>query len=250
MLNDLINLIQGEHIENLGENVNIIVSKEHTFGTDALILADFASPKRKDIVCDLGTGCGIIPFLWYRDGAGKDITAVEIQENACYQVERSLELNKCDKIHLVNCDLKNLTELEQGIFNVVTMNPPYKIVNGGIKNNNECATIARHETLCTIDDISKCASRLLKFGGKFSICHRPERVFDAMVAMRKNGIEPKRLRFVQKKGNTQPWLCLIEGKKGGKIGLKVEAPFIVYNYDGTESDEMLRLTEKYRENLE
>ena len=97
-----------------------------------------------------------------------------------------------------------------------------------------------------IEDIAKSASRLLKFGGKFCICHRPERVFDAMTAMRNNGIEPKRLRFVSKKGDSQPWLVLIEGKRGAKNGLKVEAQLVAYNQDGTLSDEMLEITEKYR----
>ena len=97
-----------------------------------------------------------------------------------------------------------------------------------------------------MDDIAKSASKLLRFGGKFCICHRPERVFDAMVAMRNNGIEPKRLRFVSKKGDTQPWLVLIEGKRGAKNGLKVDKPFIAYNDDGTLTDEMLAITEKYR----
>lgn len=249
MLTDTLQLLDGEHIENLGDGVELIVSKQHTFGTDALILSAFANPKKYDIACDLGTGCGIIPFLWLRDGKCESIKAVEIQKNACSQVERSIRLNNTDKIHIINKDLKLLTDLPQGSFHIVTMNPPYKIAGGGIKNSDMSSTIARHETLCTMDDIARCASRLLRFGGKFCICHRPERVFDAMVSMRNNGIEPKRLRFVQKRGNTQPWLVLIEGKRGGKNGLKVESPLIVENEDGTYSDEMLALTEKYRESV-
>ncbi|MGN1162240.1 MAG: SAM-dependent methyltransferase, partial [Candidatus Fimenecus sp.] len=98
MLTDNTELFEGEHIENLGEGVKLVVSKQHTFGTDALILASFASPKRNDIACDLGSGCGIIPFVWLRDGACKSITAVEIQENACNQMHRSLKMNGTDKI--------------------------------------------------------------------------------------------------------------------------------------------------------
>ena len=246
MLIDSITLYEGEHIEDLGCDIGVVVSKQHTFGTDAMLLAAFANPKRNDIACDFGTGCGIIPFLWLRDQKCRGISAVEIQENACNQVERSIALNNTDKITLYNRDLKNLEGFSLGSFDLVTMNPPYKIENGGIKNEETSATIARHETFCNMHDIAKSASKLLRFGGKFCICHRPERVFDAMVAMRDNGIEPKRLRFVSKKGDTQPWLVLIEGKRGAKNGLKVDKPFVAYNDDGSLTEEMLSITEKYR----
>lgn len=246
MLTDKIELFDGEHIEDLGDGVGLVVSKQHTFGTDAMLLADFAKPKRNDIACDFGSGCGIIPFLWLRDGKCAEITAVEIQKNACDQMKRSLLLNSTERITVFNKDLKDLSDLKAGSFDLITMNPPYKIENGGIKNEDDFATIARHETLCNMDDIAKSASRLLRFGGKLCICHRPERVFDAMYSMRANGIEPKTLRFVSKKGDTQPWLVLIEGKRGAKNGLKVEANFVAYNDDGTLTEEMLRITEKYR----
>lgn len=246
MLTDKIELLDSEHIEDLGEGVGVVVSKQHTFGTDAMLLASFANPKRNDIACDFGSGCGIIPFLWLRDGKCKEITAIEIQENGCNQMLRSSELNETDKITILNRDLKEIDDLKAGSFDLVTMNPPYKIENGGIKNDEEYATIARHETFCNMNDIAKSAARLLRFGGKLCICHRPERVFDAMFAMRENGIEPKTLRFVSKKGDTQPWLVLIEGKRGAKNGLKVEKNLVAYNDDGTLTDEMLSITEKYR----
>ncbi len=246
MLTDKIELFDGEHIEDLGEGVGIVVSKQHTFGTDAMLLAHFANPKRMDIACDFGSGCGIIPFLWLRDGKCKEITAIEIQDNGCNQMFRSKTLNGTDKLTILNIDLKEIDDLKAGSFDLVTMNPPYKIENGGIKNDEEYATIARHETFCNMNDIAKSAARLLRFGGKLCICHRPERVFDAMFAMRENGIEPKTLRFVSKKGDTQPWLVLIEGKRGAKNGLKVEKNLVAYNNDGTLTDEMLEITEKYR----
>ncbi len=246
MLTDKIVLLDGEHIEDLGEDVGVVVSKQHTFGTDAMLLADFANPKRQDVACDFGSGCGIIPFLWLRDGKCSEITAVEIQKNACDQMNRSLVLNNTEKITVLNRDLKDISDLKAGSYDLVTMNPPYKIENGGIKNDDDFATIARHETLCNMDDIAKSAARLLRFGGKLCICHRPERVFDAMYSMRANGIEPKTLKFVSKKGDTQPWLVLIEGKRGAKNGLKVEGNLVAYNNDGTLTEDMLRITEKYR----
>lgn len=246
MLTDKVNLLDGEHIEALGDGVGVVVSKQHTFGTDAMLLASFANPKRNDIACDFGSGCGIIPFLWLRDKKCAEITAIEIQENGCNQMMRSLLLNDTDKITVLNRDLKEVSDLKAGSFDLVTMNPPYKIENGGIKNEDDFATIARHETLCNMDDIARSASRLLRFGGKLCICQRPERVFDVMYAMRENGIEPKTLRFVSKKGDTQPWLVLVEGKRGAKNGLKVEKNLVAYNDDGTLTDEMLEITEKYR----
>ncbi len=241
----------GEHIEQLGNSVNLIVSKNHTFGTDALILAYFSSPKIHDTACDFGSGCGIIPFLWMRDGKCGSIFAVELQQDACDQMERSLKLNEIgEKITVLNRDLKNLKDdFSAGSFDLVTMNPPYKCADCGIESVTESARLARHETACTIDDITESAARLLRFGGRLCICHRPERVFDAMTAMRTHGIEPKKLRFVSKRGDTQPWLVLIEGRRGGKNGLKVEKPLIVETDSGTLSDEMLKITEKYRESM-
>lgn len=246
---DNIELFEGEHIEDLGCGVRLVVSKQHTFGTDALILADFAAPKKNDTACDFGSGCGIIPFVWLRDERCKSITAVEIQENACNQMIRSKNADNAEKITVLNRDLKELGDLAAGSFDIVTMNPPYKGADCGIKNADECAVTARHETACNIEDIAKSAARLLRWGGKLCICHRPERVFDAMAAMRNNAVEPKRLRFVSKRGDTQPWLVLIEGRRGGKNGLKVEKPLLVQNADGTLSEEMMSITEKYRKDI-
>ena len=180
-----ITLNKDEHIEYLSRDLGLIVSKEHTFGTDALLLADFASPKRYDICCDFGTGCGIIPMLWCRDGCGKEISAVEIQEKACSQLTRSVKANDLqDKLFVYNADLKEAPRIFPcGKFDVITMNPPYKAENAGIKSQKENEKIARHETLCNLRDITKAASKLLKFGGKLCICIRPERLFETMEAM-------------------------------------------------------------------
>ena len=177
-----ITLNKDEHIEYLSRDLGLIVSKEHTFGTDALLLADFASPKRYDICCDFGTGCGIIPMLWCRDGCGKEISAVEIQEKACSQLTRSVKANDLqDKLFVYNADLKEAPRIFPcGKFDVITMNPPYKAENAGIKSQKENEKIARHETLCNLRDITKAASKLLKFGGKLCICIRPERLFETM----------------------------------------------------------------------
>lgn len=247
MLTDIL-LSDGEHIEDLGGGVGLLVSKSHTFGTDALLLNYFAGVKKNDKAIDLGTGCGIIPFLWLRDEkAQKYRAAAEIQSNACEQFRKSQKINNDFSLNLFEGDLKDKDLIPQReYFDVVTMNPPYKAENSGIKNGDESAKIARHETLCNIDDITECAARILRFGGRLCICHRPERTFDALFSMRKNGIEPKKIRLVQKNGETAPWLVLIDGRKGGANGLKVEKPLLMQKQDGTPTDEILEITEKYR----
>lgn len=247
MLTDVL-LSDGEHIEDLGDGISLLVSKEHTFGTDALLLNSFAAVKSADKAIDLGTGCGIIPFLWLRDKkAQKYRAAAEIQERASAQFKKSQMLNNDVSLNLFEGDLKDKTLIPQReYFDVVTMNPPYKAENAGIKNGDESAKIARHETACNIDDITECAARILRFGGRLCICHRPERTFDALYSMRNHGIEPKRMRFVQKNGESAPWLVLIDGRKGGKAGLLVEKPLLMQTADGAPSDEILNITEKYR----
>lgn len=241
-------LSEKEHIEYLSEKTSVIVSDEHTFGTDALLLASFAAPKTNDVICDLGTGCGIIPFLFLRDG-NKNITAVEIQANACDQVKRSIEMNSAeDKINLINSDLRELDFVSlNGKFSLVTMNPPYTKAKGGIESEKKNEKIARHEIMCDISDVASCASKILKFGGRLCVCGRPERLFETMKALSDKKIEPKKLRTVQKNTNSAPWLFLLEGRLGGKSGMTVLSPLYIENEDGTESDELLSILGKYRE---
>lgn len=198
----------------------------------------------------MGTGCGIIPLLWFRnpENAPKTVYAMDIQEKAIEQLNISIEKNGIqDKFKAVCGDLKNITDysLPLGQFDLVTCNPPYKINGTGIISEMNSEKIARHETMCNIDDVVKAASKLLKFGGRLCICQRPERLLDVMEAMRKYKIEPKRLRFVQKQGDTAPWLFLIEGKQGAKPFLEVEKPFIIQNEEGGFSDELNDLYFKF-----
>lgn len=233
-----------EFIETLGKDIKVICSKDHGFGTDAILLANFANPKSSDKCIDLGTGCGIIPFIWLRDGV-KDITGVDIQEKAIDQFNRSNELNGSNVTAILG-DLKNLN-LPKGSYNVVTMNPPYKPAGTGILSEATPEQIARHEIACTVKDVCKAAEELLNFGGKFCMCNRPERLSDVMCEMRAHNIEPKTLRFVQKQPNTAPWLFLIEGKKGSKPFLQVLPPLIIQDENGNDSEELVSILGKYRD---
>lgn len=227
----------------------MIVSPAHTFGTDAMLLADFASPRRKDIACDFGTGCGIIPFLWCRDGLCKSVAAVELQDRGFDQLCRSVRMNGLsEKFTAVHADLRELKgKLPLGAFDLVTMNPPYKRMGGGILSEADFEQIARHEMFCTADDIASAAHSLLRFGGRLCMCTRPERLFDTMLAMHQNKIEPKKLRPVMNKANTPPWLVLIEGRNGGKSGMTVLPPLYLREADDGYTEEMLRILEPYRE---
>lgn len=243
-------LKENEKIESLGRGVELIVSPSHTFGTDALLLSDFANIRKKDKAVDLGTGCGIIPMLWCREEYPAEIYGVDIQPLAISQLSRSIELsNLSGRMFAVNCDLCSREEMRAKLghaqFDLVTMNPPYKPQNTGIESASAADKIARHETMCTLPQIAEAAADLLKFGGRFCLCLRPERLCDILCSMRDALVEPKRIRFVVQKEGLTPWLVLVEGKRGGKPGLTVEPNFVLQNKDGSYTDEMNEIMREY-----
>lgn len=209
--------------EKLTDKIFVCASKNHRFGTDAFLLADFSAYRKKDKVCDLGTGCGIIPLIMQKKMPPEIIYAVDIQEDAVEQLKMGMDKSEIRNIIPVHADLKELWKnAPVGQLDLVTCNPPYKAANAGIESSLTAQKIARHEVLCNINDVCHAGERLLKFGGRLCICNRPERLSDVIYAMKKNNIEPKRLRFVSKNADEAPWLFLIEGKKGSKPFMKVE----------------------------
>lgn len=208
--------------EKLGNDCEICVTKEHTFGTDAFLLADFARAQHKDIVCDLGTGCGIIAVLMKLRYQPKQVYGIDIQKQAVEQFELTVSRSCLKETYPLLMDIKSLTPPAPiGICSLVTCNPPYKAANSGIESLSEAQRIARHEVLCNIDDVCRAAARLLKYGGRLCMCNRPERLADVVCAMRNNSIEPKKLRFVSKSSDSPPWLFLIEGRNGGSPFMQV-----------------------------
>ena len=216
--------IFSEKFEWLGDQTWVCVSQEHRFGTDAFLLSDFAAPRKKDVVCDFGAGCGIIPLYLYKKYFVSVCYGVEIQRQGALQLEKGIQRSGAEgRVISICADLKDAPDLlPKGAFDVVTCNPPYKANGAGIESREDSARIARHETFCTIDDVCRSAAALLRFGGRLCICQRPERLADVLCSMRKYGIEPKRLRFVAKTPKGRPWLFLVEGKKGSKPFLQVE----------------------------
>lgn len=233
-------VLSGEHLEYLSDEISLIVSPRHTFGTDALLLADFAMPSKKDrAVCDLGTGCGIIPFRWLTAGVRARICAVDISGEAVEMLSRSVDgCPAANGVIIPVCadlrSLRNPAGIPSGSFDVVSMNPPYVRSGGGILSEDSEAATARHETQCTLYDASRAAASLLRSGGRFCICVRPERLTDALCAMRECRVEPKILRFVVQRKDGEsgkdrevPWLALIEGRRDGKPGLTVRGDLYI-----------------------
>ena len=232
--------------EYLGAGITAFVSNSHIFGTDAVLLADFAAPSKKARCCDLGSGCGIIPLLWCKRETGK-ITAVEIQPLAVEQIKAAIEFNSLsERLEAVNADLRELKgKVPFGCYDVVTMNPPYKANGAGIESRSGADKIARHETMCSLSDVCAAAKKLLNFGGRLCMCIRPERLCELFCEMRAADIEPKRLRLVSKLPGKAPWLALVEGRRGGRSGMTVEPELFVYGDSGEYSDEMKKIYGDY-----
>ena len=230
------------HTEYLSPTLRLAVSEQHTFGTDALLLASFACPSPTERAADLGAGCGIIPFYWLRSGCRGKLYGIDIQANAYELMARSAALNEnIDNFTPLCADLRELRGvIDAGSLDTVVMNPPYKPAGTGILSASETDRIARHETACTVDDVCESAAYLLRYGGKFSLCIRPERLCDVMCAMRARKLEPKRLRFVSQRAGKAPWLVLCEGRSGGRPGLTVMPELYV------ESEEMRSIVGEYR----
>ncbi len=223
--------------------IYVAVDEVHRFGMDAILLADFAKLKKTDVCLDLCCGNGVIPMVLYRNYGPKHLYGVEIQQKAydlsLLSAERS---GISEHFTPILSDLKDLAKIrgtvDYGSLDAVTCNPPYKAAGRGVRSELDAAYIARHEALCGIGDVCLAASKFLRFGGGLYLCQRPERLADVMEAMRKNGIEPKRLQFVSKDANTPPWLFFIEGRRGGKPFLQVMPPLFAYKPDGTFTDEL------------
>lgn len=230
-------------VESLGGGLFAAVSKDHRFGTDAFLLADFAAAKHKDRAVDLGAGCGIIPLLLYKMYRPAYIAGVEIQPEAAALFRASTALSGLqDKITPICADLRRLNGLllpEK--FDLVTCNPPYEAPGTGKLNDSAARSTARHELSCTIGDAAAAAFRLLKTGGRFCLCQRPGRLADVMDALRAHRLEPKRLRLVCQSPQHQPWLFLIEGKKGAKPGLSILPNLWMTDADGSYSAELLHI---------
>ncbi len=234
--------------EPLGGGFSVYVSPHHTFGTDAVLLADFAKGRKKEKMVDIGTGCGIIPLLLFRDNCLTGAVGIDISEEACTLAEKTKAELDLENFTIINSDILEIKgKTEFGCNTLVTCNPPYKAPSGGLKNDDSVIRTARHEVACRLEDIVAAAGRLLQTSGRLCMCHRPERLAELMDIMRKNKIEPKRLRLVAQRQGKEPWLILLEGKKCANTGLRIMPTLYVEDEKGNFSSEMLEIYGKYKE---
>lgn len=234
-----------ERIDDLHRNGYMIIqdSKNFCFGADAVLLTGFVNIKKGETVLDLGTGTGVIPILLEAKTEGKHFTGIDIQADSVDMAKRSVLMNELEnKINIDLGDIKNLDSIYKlSSFDVVTSNPPYMNKGGGIVNEYSPKAIARHEILCNLEDIIRGTSKILKSSGRFYMIHKPHRLTDIFVTLRKYNLEPKRLRLVCSHIDKQPNMVLVEAIRGGKPMLKIESNLIIYKDDGSYTDEIIKI---------
>lgn len=232
----------GERIDDLHRNQYKIIqnTKKFCFGMDAVLLSGFAKVLPGENMLDLGTGTGIIPILLEAKTQGRHFTGLEIQEESADMAARSVAMNRLeDKVDIVIGDIKEASAIfGLASFDVVTSNPPYMNHNHGIVNPGEAKAIARHEILCSLEDVVREASRVLKPNGRFYLVHRPFRLVEIMRTLTDYKLEPKRMKLVYPYVDKEPNMVLIECIKGAKSMIKVEAPLIVYKEQNIYTDEI------------
>ncbi len=241
------NLYENERIDDLqcklsnGRELKIIQNtKWFCFGIDAVLLSDFAEIKRNDVVMDIGTGTGIIPLLLAAKTEAKHIDGIEIQNEVAEMAKRSVAMNELkDKINIINADLVGYKTQCQ--YNAVICNPPYKTADTGMVNQEDKLKISRHEICCKLSDVVNTASRILKPYGRFYMIHRPERLSDIICEMRNVKLEPKRIRYIHSNINKPPVMVMVEGRKCAKAYIKTEPPLVIYNNDGSYTDEIFKI---------
>lgn len=244
-------LQEGERLEPLSKNSSVIVSAAHGFTTDSVLLADFSAPRAGETCAEFGTGCGVIPLIWCGRAAPKKVYAVEIQPEACAMARRSVAYNGLsDAVEVVEADFRSLRAgrgpVPQGLDRVVC-NPPYQPAGAGIQSPDSARRTARHEVACSFAEIAAAAAPLLRWGGRFCCCLRPERLCEVMVTLRSAGLEPKRLRFVQQRAGRAPSLFLLQANRGGKPGLAVEPVLLLEDETGKYAAETRRIYGDYGE---
>lgn len=218
-------------------------SEQFCFGLDAVLLARFACPSDGDSIIDLGTGTGIIPIMTSGLCGSENIVGVDIQECMCEMAQKSIRLNGLEeRVSILQGDLRTPETLfPPRSFSLVISNPPYIKSGSGIVNEYSQKAISRHEVMCKLDDVMRAAGYFLKEKGRFSLVNKPERIAECFDAMRKYGIEPKRVQLVYPKADKPPSAVLIEGIKGAKAGLRFMRPIIVMNEAGEYTCQINRI---------
>ena len=240
-----VELKEKERIDDLQRNGYQIIQnpEKFCFGMDAVLLTGFAHARESDKMLDLGTGTGIIPLLMEAKYHCAHLTGLEIQEESADMARRSVAYNSLeDSVEIVTGDIKEAVRLfGPASFDVVTSNPPYMTGQHGLTNPNEARAIARHEILCTLEDVVQAAAGLLKPQGRFYMVHRPFRLAEIFGVLGKYKLEPKRMRLVYPYADREPNMVLIEGCRGGRSRMTVEKPLVVYKEPNVYTDEIYKI---------
>ena len=222
----------GERLDDLQLNgLELIQDPEKfCFGVDAVLLSDFVKVRPGENVLDLGTGNGIIPLLLSAKTQAAHITGLEIQEDIAGMARRSVSHNGLnDRIDIVEGDIKEAADIfKPAFFDVITTNPPYMLAEHGLRNPDDSRAIARHEVLCSLDDILRESMKLMQDKSRFYMIHRPFRLTEIMIKMNYYKIEPKRIRFVHPYIDKEPTMVLIEGVRGARPRVTVEPPVVLH----------------------
>ena len=224
-------------------DTHVAIDDTHRFGTDAMLLSHFAMPCGVETVCELGTGCGAIALRLAAGGNPGAVHGVDIQPEAIALAQLGADrFTGSPKPTFAVGDWADPRSIAPaGSFRRLVCNPPYFPPQSGGVNADPAVRTARHETPDTLDSLCRAASWLLTSGGRFFLCHRPERLAAVMGALTAHHLEPKRLQPVQKRSDTAPWLFLLEARKDGKPGLTWQSPLVLYNDDGTFTDTYLEI---------
>ena len=209
-------------------------------GTDAVLLAHFANTTRTTWAVDLGSGTGVVAILLALRTPGLTIDCIDILPEATALTAENAALNGvAERISIHHADIRQIRDaLPAGAYDLVVSNPPYFPAGSGFRAEKDGIADAREESLCNLDNICHAAGYLLRWGGRFALIHRPERLVEIIASMHKHGIEPKRLRMVAPTAERAPSLVLIEGRRGGNPGLDILAPLILQDETGTDSPEI------------
>lgn len=231
-----------ERVDDLQNGFFVIQDPEKfCFGMDAVLLSGFSRIKPGERVLDMGTGTGIIPVLLAANTKGQHFTGLEIQKECVQMAARTVAYNDLqEKVDIVQGDIKEAAEIfGAASFHVVTCNPPYMIGQHGLQNPHMPKAIARHEILCTLEDVVCSASKVLMPGGNFFMVHRPFRLAEIMGTLMKYRLEPKRMQLVYPYIDREPNMVLLEARKGGNSRITVEKPLIVYERPGVYTRDIL-----------
>ena len=234
----------GERVDDLQNGYYVIQNPEKfCFGMDAVLLSGFAKIKKDERVLDMGTGTGIIPVLLKSKTPGEHFTGLEIQEECAEMAQRSVAYNNLEQdIDIVCGDIKEAAAIfGAASFHAVTSNPPYMIGQHGLQNPYMAKAIARHEILCTLEDVVSQAAKVLKDRGRFYMVHRPFRLVEIFQVLTRYKLEPKRMQLVYPFKDREPNMVLIEALKGGNSRITVEKPLIVYEKPGVYTEEILKI---------